>query len=190
MYPTKQELEAKWWHRLVKVFFIVTTVLLLIVTAYVFYLMEEQQATRYVVVKTFAQYLDENKNDEIITKFHGTLDATASFLQEKGLEGNLGCLDRGGGAPTYLSESNFEQNTACDQETGVRCTASAAVCDGELSKIVKYRIETRYTLTNYARIAGKTLAVLCVWWLVCYVLYFKAFLYVVFGAKEKAKPEA
>jgi hypothetical protein len=184
MFPTKEELQHKWWHRLAKVLFTLGSVFLVIAAAFLFYGLEADNARQYRIVKNFSNYLQENQQNEIITKYHGQLLAKESFLSEYDLKGFLLGCKQPNGRVAYLSEISFKEEVTCDNQTGVSCFVPRSICNGDASNIVKYDYETRYGFRNYTSILLKTVAVFLVWFSVAYLLYYKAVLYVIFGRKR------
>lgn len=184
MYPTKKELNERWWHRLAKVIFVIVSFFVFIFSGFLFYLLEEENAQEYKVIKNFAEYLEENKSDEIITKYHGRIFSTQSFLEQNDLKNHsLGCL-RDDGKVEWLSDYLFKGDIVCDQETGVICTIPENICNGDASRIVKYESNIEYSLENYVSIVIKALLTLILWSLLFYIVYYKGFLYVIFGSKK------
>lgn len=56
MYPTKEELNSKWWHRLFKVLFILISILTLIISTGFSYDSERPKATQYNIIKSLDEY--------------------------------------------------------------------------------------------------------------------------------------
>lgn len=197
MYPTKEQLEQKWWHRLAKIFIVVFSILILATSAFGFYLTEESNARQYKIVKNFSQFLQVEK--EIADRgcspeekakgfnfacFGGRLLAVESFISQNDLKDySLGCL-REGGNIEYLSEYLFKENTNCDEKMGISCTISKDICGGNSSNIVKYDYEVKYLFSNYFSIVIKTLGVFIGWILLAHLIYYKALLYIIFGGKK------
>lgn len=197
MYPTKEQLEQKWWHRLAKIFFVILSLFLLGVSAFGFYISEEGNAREYKIVKNFSEFLraekeiaDRGCSPEEKAKgfnfacFGGRLLAPESFISEDDLKDySLGCLQKNGKVE-YLSEYSFKDGTTCDDKTGITCTISKNVCGGDASSIVKYSYETKYGFANYFSVTIKTLGVLIGWIVLAYLIYYKALLYIIFGGKK------
>lgn len=233
MYPYKDQLEKKWWHRLLKVIFIVLSIIILIVSFAIFYSQEHGSTSKYELIKNFKTFIEEAKLGQTISdskhlsqqqiqemdkitglgdknigtqtaeefnrrypvgttlsaedfavKYGGKMLVVESFLSAYSLKGELGCLTTNSRV-TILPEYDFRR-IDCDLDRTVVCNIPQDVCEGDASRIIKYKGDVQYTITNYFSILTKVLLVLIAWGTTCYILYYKMFLYVIFG-KEPLK---
>lgn len=237
MYPYKDQLEKKWWHRLLKVIFTVLSIIILIISFAIFYSQEHGSTSKYELIKDFKTFIEESKIERTISDskhlsqqqiqemdkvtglgdknigtqigetisaeefnrrypagttlsedefypYGGKMLVVESFMSAYSLKGELGCIITNGSV-TILPEYDFRR-IDCDLDRAVVCNVPQDVCGGDTSRIVKYKGDVQYTITNYFNILTKVFLVLVAWGTTCYILYYKMFLYVIFG-KEPLK---
>jgi len=203
-FPDNAYLESKWWHRLAKSLFFASSLLVFLISVSVFYSLERSNAIQYQVIQSFSNFLQKAKvnrnrdistcaanNDQTSGTFDpycfaatGPIDAPESFVQENDLAGySLGC-QQPDGTVSRLSADLFESWTNCDKSTGLSCTISSNICDGDASKVIKYDTQVRYQFINYVYISLKSITVAGAWAVLAYLLYYKMLIYIIYGSKK------
>lgn len=179
MILSSQELGRKWWHRLFKVLFILISITLLVSSITLFYDIEKPNAREYQVIKTFAEYVEEQPfgfSSYKIPEGFGALD------------GGVGCLDNGGKV-SYILPSVLDDisciNLGRSAPGKTSCDIPPSLCKADASRIVNYTVSTDFDFGNYLNIGLKVLFTVGTWMLLVHLLYYKAFLYIVYGSKEK-----
>ncbi len=182
----RTQLNDKWWHRLLKVIFTVLSIIILIISFVIFYSQEHGSTSKYELIKDFKTFIEESKTDNSSDwKLDGgKMLVVESFLSAYSLKGELGCIITNGSV-TILPEYDF-RSIDCDLDRTVVCNIPQDVCGGDASRIIKYKGDVQYTITNYFNILTKVFLVLIAWGTTCYIFYYKMFLYVIFG-KEPLK---
>ena len=190
------QLEKKWWHRSAKIFFVVSSIFVLVTAVVGFYFAEQDNASQPKIIKRFADYIEESKNNCLHPKLESNSEGKdginfscyllviPSFLQQNSLKDySLGC-SVGSHKVEYLSESSFEKSVECSEGPDYKCTVPQSICGGSALKIVKYEYEIRYQFTNYIFITLKTVGTLLAWVLITLIFYYKGLIYIIFGGRK------